>query len=301
MPKYTEETLDSWRKPASETEDQKIANAISMIKDAIHSDKVLKDKNIEFIVQGSYGNNTNIRIDSDVDVCAMLKDTFYSEYRTGVTKEDYGFIDSSNSYSNYKKAIVDALVRKFGEANVKVGNKAIEIKSNTYRVQADVVAAFQYRNYTQDIKNDPENFVEGVKFYALDSQEIINYPKIHVSNGIKKNDATGRRYKRCVRLYKRIRNAMIDSGLPVPSNMKSFLIEGLLWNTPNATFTNTKTWNDLLRETIIFLYNKTKDDASCKDWGEVSEKFYLFHSDRKWTRNDVNVFLYQMWNFLEYK
>ena len=56
MAKYSEETLDAWRKPASETEEQKISNAISMIKDAVNAHDSLKNKDIEFIVQPKLRN-----------------------------------------------------------------------------------------------------------------------------------------------------------------------------------------------------------------------------------------------------
>jgi hypothetical protein len=301
MPKFTEQTLDGWRKPASETEEQKISNAISMLKDAVNAHELLKNKDIEFIVQGSYGNNTNIKIDSDIDVSPMLKDTFYSEYREGVTRDDYGFIDGTNHFSDYRKFIIEALIKKFGAENIVVGNKSIKINSNTYHVQADAVPAFQYRNYRNDKDYNPDNYIEGIKFYSAKNEEVINYPKKHISNGIAKNTNTARRFKRSVRLYKRIRNIMIEDGLPVPKSINSFLIESLLWNTPNSKFNNSSTWNDLLKNTISFLYRETDTDEKCKNWGEVSEMFYLFHSGRKWSRNDVNSFLVQMWNYLEYE
>lgn len=300
MAKYTEETLDAWRKPASETEEQKISNAISMIKDAVNAHATLKNNNIEFIVQGSYGNNTNIKVDSDIDVCAMLKDTFYSEYREGSKKEDYGFVDGSNSFSDYRKWIIEALIAKFGVGNITAGNKAIQIKSNTYRVQADVIPAFQYRNYKNDTKNDPDGYVEGIKFYASSGEAVVNYPKVHIQNGINKNNNTSRKFKRTVRLYKRIRNKMIEDGKPVPKGITSYLIECLLWNTPNSTFNSSTSWNSVLKDSIIFLYNNTKEDSTCKEWGVVSEYFYLFRPGYKWTREDVNNFLVQMWNYLEY-
>jgi len=301
MPKFSEQTLDSWRKPASETEEQKISNAISMIKDAINSHETLKNKGLEFIVQGSYGNNTNVKIDSDIDICAMLKDTFYSEYREGATRDDYGFIDGSNNFDDYRKYIIEALIIKFGNDNITLGNKSIKIKSNTYHIQADVVPAFQYRNYSQDKNNDVNNFIEGIKFFSARNEAVINYPKQHISNGISKNNDTLRRFKRAVRLYKRIKNKMIEDGLPIPGCINSFLIEGLLWNTPNNNFSSSSTWNDLLRNTITYLYNNTDQEEKCKYWGEVSEQFYLFHSGRKWSRSVVNDFLVQMWNYLEYQ
>ncbi|HWZ23119.1 MAG TPA: nucleotidyltransferase [Cytophagaceae bacterium] len=300
MAKYNEQTLDTWRKPASETEEQKISNAISMIKDAINAHLTLKNKNIEFIVQGSYGNNTNIKVDSDIDVCAMLKDTFYSEYREGAKDSDYRFVTGTNSFDDYKKWIIEALIAKFGAANISVGNKAIQIKSNTYRVQADVVAAFQFRNYRSDRSNNQNNFIEGIKFFSSGGDSIINYPKIHIKNGIQKNNDTSRKFKRTVRLYKRIRNKMKEDGVAVPGGICSYLIESLLWNTPNSIFNSSTSWNMLLRESIIFLFNNTKDDSTCKNWGVVSEQFYLFHTGCKWSRAEVNTFLVQMWNYLGY-
>lgn len=193
------------------------------------------------------------------------------------------------------------MIAKFGSGNVTVGNKSIKIKSNSYRVQADVVPAFQYRNYSNDTRNDPNNFIEGIKFFSSQGEEIVNYPKVHIKNGIGKNTSTHRRYKRAVRLYKRIRNKMIEDGLPVPNSIKSFLIEGLLWNTPNNIFNDAQSWNDLLKNSIVHIYNHTKEEDKSEDWGEVSEYFYLFHSGRKWNREHVTNFLVQMWNYLEYK
>lgn len=72
MSKFSEETFNSWKRLASEAEDTRISNAISSSND-------LKNKDIDIFVQGSYANNTNVRVESDVDVCVMLKDTFYSK------------------------------------------------------------------------------------------------------------------------------------------------------------------------------------------------------------------------------
>ncbi len=301
MPAFSEQTLDTWRKPASETEEQKISNAISMIKDAVKANENLKGLNVEFIIQGSYGNNTNVKLDSDIDVCVMLTDTVFCKYREGASDKDYGYSDGTTKFSDYRGWIISAMVSKFGAENVTTGNKSIKIKSNSYRVHADVVPAFQYRNYRYEKNNNAKDFYEGIKFYSSDNTEVINYPKRHTAKGIEKNDQTLRRYKRTVRLYKRVRNKMIEDGIPVSSNIRSFLIECMLWNVPNNIFTNTKTWNEVLRETIISLYNSTKTEEGCKIWVECSELYYLFHSERKWNREDTNAFLVQMWNYLEYK
>ena len=300
MEKYSEETLNNWRKPASESEEQKISNAISMIKEAVKLHDSLNGSDIEFIVQGSYGNNTNVKLESDIDICAMFKSTFFTEYRDGASDMDYGFHDGAHSFLDYRSYVIEAMYKKFGNENITVGNKSIKIKSNTYRVQADVVPAFQYRNYRNDKNNDIHNFVEGIKFITSNGESIVNYPKIHIKNGVSKNAATSRKYKRTIRLFKKIRNIMIEEGLPIPNSINSFLIEGLLWNTPNTVFSSITTWNELLQNSLIHQYNNTDSDVKCKNWGEVSEYFYLFHSSRKWSRADVNNFLLQMWNYLGY-
>ena len=297
MSKFSEQTLDAWRKPASQTEEQQISNAISMIKDAINAHEILKPKQTEFVVQGSYANNTNVKLDSDIDICVMLKDTFYSTYREGASREDYGFTEGTNDFSDYRSHVIKAIIDKFGTDNVTVGNKSIKIDSNSYRVQADVVPAFQFRNYKNDTRNDPENYVEGIKFYSSDSEEIINYPKVHVENGISKNTSTARKFKRVVRLYKRIKNKMVEDGLPVPKNVTSFLLEGMVWNVPNRIFNDNDTWNKRLRESIVYLWN---DEKNWGDYGEVCEHFYLFHTGRKWTKDEAKDFLRQMWNYLQY-
>jgi len=52
MSRFSEETFDNWRDLASETVEQRISNAISMIKDVIKASNEFKDKNIDISVQG---------------------------------------------------------------------------------------------------------------------------------------------------------------------------------------------------------------------------------------------------------
>ena len=75
--KYSEETLQAWTAPLSSSEEQRAENTIKMILSAIDNSDELKTKDIEVFIQGSFANNTNVRAESDVDVCVMLKDTFH--------------------------------------------------------------------------------------------------------------------------------------------------------------------------------------------------------------------------------
>ena len=86
--KYSEERLQSWTAPLSDTEKQRADNAIKMIRAAIDGSEELKHMDIEIFTQGSYANNTNVRSESDVDVCVMLKDVFHGVYPDGKKRED---------------------------------------------------------------------------------------------------------------------------------------------------------------------------------------------------------------------
>lgn len=208
--KYTEDNLKTWAAPLSETESTRVENTIRMIKDAIKSSTKLSNLDIEVFVQGSYANNTNVRQNSDVDICVMLSSTFYCEYVTGKTRSDYGHIKGSIEYETYKSYILDAIREKFGYDNIKLGNKSLKIQSNTYHVNADVVPAFQYKNYQIINSLNPNVYVEGIKYFSLTNDIIITYPKIHIENGKNKNVSTNYKYKKIVRIMKHIKNSMVE-------------------------------------------------------------------------------------------
>ncbi len=301
MAKFSEDTFISWSKPASQSEEQRISNAIAMIKDAIKCSADLKSKDIEIFIQGSYANNTNVKTNSDIDVCIMLKDTFSGQYPQGLTRESYGFTASDYNFSIYKSAVIKALSSKFDNENITPGNKSIKINSNSYRIEADAVPCFQHRNYFYEDSKSPNNFVEGHKIYAKNNDDTISYPKQHIDNGKDKNTKTQRRFKRTVRIFKKIRYHMIENNNPVNGNISSFLIECLLWNVPNNIFNENNTHESRVKESIKYLYFETKDNKNeCKKWMEVSKILYLFNSGKKWDMDVINEFLLEMWKYLEF-
>jgi hypothetical protein len=286
--KYTEIDYINWTKPASITEEDKCNNALRMIGDAINDWDELRSKDIELIPQGSYENNTNVKTESDVDICVMLKDIFYTKYRQGVIKENYGFVDAIYSYGDFKSDVYKALVKKFGEQNVKCGNKSIKIHSNSYRVDADVVPALQYRDYSNDYLMYSQNYIEGIKFYSGKGEEAINFPKLHTENGTKKNKNTNYMYKKIVRIIKRLRYNMVDAGYTSAKNASSFVIECLIYNMPNQYLYNpifTIRYTDVLNTTISYLIDATLN-YKCENWKESNEINYLFRD----TQRDINSY-----------
>ena len=294
--KYSEITLKSWCQPASASEDQRINHSINMIRDAIHSSFSLKNLDIEVFVQGSYGNNTNVRSSSDVDVCIMLKNTFFSEFPDGLTNSDYGFTSPSISYNQYKQYVLEALIQKFGPQSITLGNKSIKIRSNTYHVETDAVVAFMLKDFRSINSRIASNYIEGIEFISNDGHYVKNFPKEHIANGREKNIATNHQYKNLVRIFKHIRNDMVDCHKINGDIISSFLVECLIWNVPNPIIMQSPSWKETVRNSLIYIYQNLCNNNASR-WREVSGQLYLF-SNHKWSITTTTDFIVLMWNYL---
>jgi len=291
-----ENKFSTWCKPASDSEEQKLENAQQLIRNALNSDNNLQSLNYEVFGQGSYANNTNVRLNSDIDLNVRLFSTFYYNLPDNKVKEDFNIAPSSYTFSDYKNAIQTALSNYFGSQSIVRKNKCIKVLGNTTRIEADVVPTFEHRRYA-----DNGTYISGCELLSDSGIRVINWPKQHIENGITKNTNTQRRFKRTVRIFKKLKIDLKENNISISDNVLSFLIECLVWNVPNQKFNDTVTWISRIKESIVFLYNALKDNETSKDWGEVSELLYLFHNGRKWTRNDAIDFLEKVWNHVGYR
>lgn len=296
MPKFSEATLTSWTKPPSSTEQTKLENAERMVREAISNDPKLKTKSKEIFGQGSYANDTNVRLNSDIDINVRYTGAFYYNIPAESNKEDFGLGNpTTNSFKEFKDDIENALVNHFGRSEVLRNDKCITIKENSYRIETDVVPTWNYRRYNKNGKH-----ILGAVFFAdSKNKKTVNYPKQHIDNAKQKNCETSKRFKRLTRLHRKLRYKMLEDGENVSDNITSFLLECLVWNVPNNIFNNYDTWNERLKQSIIYIYQQTESDENCSDWGEVSELLYLF-AGRKWNRKDVNEYMLLLWKYLEF-
>jgi len=291
--------LRSWSSPSSDTEDQKCKNAERMVKDAISNDDILSKHRIEVFAQGSYRNNTNVRLESDVDICVRLMDTFSPNYihANGLTNELLGFIDSTYTYPRFKNDVERALKNKFGIESVRRGNKAFDIHANSYRVDADVVACLEHRLYTLQKSNGEYFYHSGAELRPDNGMPIVNWPHQHYENGVSKNNATGYRFKYLVRGLKRLRNEMVENGIESAKPISSYLIECLVWNSSNDSFGHTDYLDDA-KSILAHTYNATITEASSKEWLEVNKIKYLFHVTQPWTLDQAHEFMGSAWNYI---
>ena len=222
--------------------------------------RVLKDasssyanKSPSIFLQGSYSNDTNVARDSDVDVVASIGTTFAHDARTLVTEQYQAFEraypgSASYSYQQYKRDVAAWLTQNYG-AGVTSGKKAILIPAGQNRRECDVLPAIEYRYYYKFNNIQDQSYAGGICFYLPDGTQIVNFPKQHSENCTTKHQATSSWYKRSVRMYKNMRNYMVDYGMLRDGAAPSYFIEGMLHNVPNEHFGKT------LEATFVATFN----------------------------------------------
>lgn len=225
---YTNEKIEQYSKPLSESEKKICESTINTFKKILvnngftvtrknfdecdfdelnHRFHVEKD-GITFTVflQGSYGNGTCVRQDSDVDIAIICESTFISHYKDGITGEKYGFIKSDFDILKFKNDLYECLKNYNSSYIVENHDKCIFIKGNgTSRKNMDIVPSLRYRDYKLDDTYDSENYLHGVYIKTNNKKIIYNYPEQSRINSIKKNIDTKYYYKKIVRIIKNIK------------------------------------------------------------------------------------------------
>jgi len=297
-----EGTFNSWSKPPGQTEADRIENAVNAVRKALEGDDFLAEYTKVF-VQGSYRNRVNVRQESDVDIGVLYTGgTFYASYPPGLTNDNFGNVDGSYNFPDFKGRIGTALVARFGQSSIKRGNKAFDIHANTYRVDADVVPLFVHRRYSDD-----GSYICGVQINADDGSRIRNWPERlydeehwppqHYENGVRKNESTSRGYKGTVRILKKVRHLLVERGIEVAKPIPGFLVECLVWNVPDSCLTH-DTWDKNVQSALVHLWSNTKSLETCNDWGEVNELKYIFRGSPAKKLSDVHAFINAAWDYI---
>jgi len=292
-----EETFASWGKPPGVTEQGKCDNALTIVRKAVEASTKLKNHSTTVFAQGSYRNRTNVCADSDVDICVLCTDICWADYSMsdGLTDSDVGLVDASYTNKEFRNDVGDALRSYIGQESVHRGTKAFNIRENSYRIDADVVACFEYRRYH---RNNDNAFYHhsGTSLIPDKSLRIVNWPEQNYENGVSKNAETNKRFKTVVRILKNMRNYMDEQGVEAVKVIPSYLIECLVWNVPNHGFGHDTLTADV-RWTLAHIFNSTRIFEDCKEWGEVNELKYLFRITQPWTWEQAHHFSSALWDF----
>ena len=285
-------TFASWAKGPQATETERSENSIRAIREAIAKSDDLKHRSIEVFLQGSYQNRVNVRQNSDVDVGILCHETFFYDLPANYTAEYFNFYPATYHYQQFKDEVEAALVNHFGRSAVHRGKKAFNIKENSNRIEADFAPFFDHRRYSVN-----GSYQEGVELRPDNGGRVINWPEQHYENGVSKHTATSQRYKRVVRILKRLCIEMNDNGVSSAKSIPGFLVECLVSNVPNDYF-GYDTYRADIREVLDFLYDKTIYDENCANLVEVSRLKRLFRGQQPWTRAQSHAFIHDAWNYV---
>ena len=183
-----EPVFQSWSRPASDSEEERYQRTERMIRAALESLEAFNGRSYTVFTQGSYRNNTNVRLESDVDIVVRSNDALFSDRAAlpaGTTDADLGLVDAPYRYAQFKNDVQAALVASFGANAVDRGNKAIRVRASSARVNADVVAAFEHRRYRSN-----RSYLTGIEFRSDTGEQVINWPDQHYESGVSKNADT---------------------------------------------------------------------------------------------------------------
>ena len=123
-----ESQLETWSHQGSVAQSSSTYNSIKNVLEA--STTPYASKNFKVFLQGSYGNNTNIHAESDVDIVIQLDSCFQSDL-SNLTEDEKAayksaFRDATYTHADFKKDVLSVLSGKYG-SDVKAGDKAIAI------------------------------------------------------------------------------------------------------------------------------------------------------------------------------
>lgn len=105
-------------------------------------------KDYKIFLQGSYGNDTNIVKESDVDVVIRLDSIFTYDINPLPQPEKEAFKathpDAVYTHKNFREDVLEVLYKRFDE-DVEPGTKAVMIKPLHNRRKADVLIAIKHK------------------------------------------------------------------------------------------------------------------------------------------------------------
>lgn len=289
-----ESQLETWSHQGSITQS---SDTYQSVKNVLQSnDAPYASKNYCVFLQGSYGNDTNIYSESDVDIVIKLDSTFQHDLSDMPDDQQNAFksahSDATYTNKNFASDVLQVLTDNYG-SSVNQGKKAITIESSASRRKADVIAAIQYRRYHSFKSLNNQSYTEGICFYTSTGEQIVNYPKQHSENLTKKHQTT-RIFKPMVRIFKNLRSRLVEDGILQVGTAPSYYLEGLLYNVPDNQFVTS--YQDTFVNVISWIQDADRSKFIC-----ANQQYYLLweNSPVTWRANLCDAFLdaaIDLWN-----
>jgi hypothetical protein len=282
-----EDQLTTWAKiGAQETSKTTYATAKGALESA---DAGYAGRDKDVFLQGSYGNDTNIWKESDVDVVIRLNSVF--SYDDSALPESQkaarraAYVDSTYTHMNFRQDVLNVLRSRFSD-DVQEGKKAVTIAARGNRRKSDVLIALKHKRYLSFDAIATEQAVSGIAFWKLDGGKVVNYPNQHRDNLVTKNQQTNKWLKHIIRIFKNARQRMIEDGYIDAGVAPSYYIECLLYNVPTDRFGNT--YVDSMVKCVNWLSEADRSKFLC-----ANRQYALLdgNADVTWNTKECDAFL----------
>ncbi|MCY1054334.1 hypothetical protein [Nannocystis sp. SCPEA4] len=262
----------------------------------------------EVRLAGSFLNGTATLCSSDIDLHVIRVDRYAYELpaqpgaRAWVQRWLSSAIDCG--FLELRRRIEWIVVQCFGDSVVK-RPKAMHIKGDSHRIDADVVVGIEHRRYTGtvDACGQP-TYIAGVELRSREDPDgrVICYPCSRWQAIEDHDHAAMRRSRPLIRILKCVRHAMRHSGLHelevAARDIPSCLIEALLVAVPAHLYHGSGDcyWNELRRVVphAISLVATPRSAATMTDLGGDQPLF-----GGQWSRESALRFLQVAWKRLE--
>lgn len=274
-------------------------NTYASVKSAVAEiESSLPHLKIETCLQGSYGNDTNVYAESDVDVIIELQKWNGSGLAyTNLNGEQRAALEIGTinfNYADFKKEIVQGLQQYYEQRFVKEDNKAVKLLPNDSRRPCDIIIVVPFNFYFNPLSK--VNKKEGIKFYTLEGVGVINFPKIHSQNATAIHQNSNANFKGVVRVFKNIRNYLTANHGYNKKSAPSYFLECFIGNVPTTEFTTDL--HDSFINAANYLFQNSWDNFYC-----LNNIRPLFgNSNEQWNKADAQSFLdslknlYTNWN-----
>ncbi|MEE4680387.1 nucleotidyltransferase [Pseudomonas alliivorans] len=283
-----EAQLETWSHQGAIQGSSTTYNAVKSVLEA--KSTPYADRNYQIFLQGSYGNDTNIYAESDVDVVILMKDCFYSDLEalSDAEKEAWKSVhsDATYTYTTFKKDVLSVLTAAYGK-DVEAGDKAIMIDASSSRRKTDVIASMQFRRYYKFNGFQDQSYEEGICFFNSAGERIANYPKQHSANLTKMHQDSSNWLKPMVRIWKNMRTKLVNDGVIKAGLAPSYYIEGLLYNVPAEKFGGS------YADSFVNVFNWIQKEADKSKLVCANEQYYLLRDNAHtcWSQANCNEFL----------
>ena len=299
-----EPILSHWEQPASTTEAAQIERAARMVREAIAANAWLTREGVTVEPQGSYHNNTNVRLEADMDLRVVHPSIRVLVDASVTAANDHA--QTAYTYSGRSNAAVaaelrnhvgTALAAKFGAANIAPGKKAFRVSAVPgSRADIDIVPALTLDFVTlcegQTLLSPSYvGPVRGVAIYGTDGNEIFNFPHHHFRYGKAKRTRTDYTFKKVVRQLKSLRDDLVASGKLADGVAPSFFIECLAYRVEDEHYRQDIARRARLRRVLNRSWDQLSDPAGAAVAREINDHKLLFGAHQPWTPHDGQMFV----------